>query len=349
MKYQNELETFGRETETTRTDLAEARARWDAGRLDRVRRQSAGRREPSFGFPARLGLAGAALAAAALLLFQLRPGPVDDGPVAFSEGEAVDLAFAEGINITGSAEAVIGGVEGAREIDLTSGGLRFEVTPHQGLHVGVRTEEARVQVLGTVFTVDRDGDGTRVGVERGKVQVDCVGEGTRIVTAEQSATCLSAQGYLRRGRELLGSASGEALLEAIAPAQQLPASVEVRSGLESLSISALLSAERYEPALSRAESYLADPALRGVDADAALQARQVAASAAMKVGGCERALTHLEALRAGGAALKDNVQYAACVKGDDPAAARAALEDALSQAPDEATAARIQALLDKLE
>jgi hypothetical protein len=75
------------------------------------------------------------------------------------------------------------------DIIWTSGRVRLEVPPGAGLSVAVRTPDARVDVVGTVFSVVRDAEGTHTTVERGKVRVTCAGEEPLFVTPGEGATC----------------------------------------------------------------------------------------------------------------------------------------------------------------
>ena len=61
----------------------------------------------------------------------------------------------------------------ARGIDvvLSRGGARFEVVPRHGRRFRIWVGSAYVEVIGTIFTVDRLPTGVRVSVERGVVKV----------------------------------------------------------------------------------------------------------------------------------------------------------------------------------
>jgi hypothetical protein len=71
-----------------------------------------------------------------------------------------------------------------------SGTAHLDVTPQRGLALSVRTPEAVIQVVGTVFDVHRQAHSTRVTVERGAVDVECVGNAHVLVPAGESVTCL---------------------------------------------------------------------------------------------------------------------------------------------------------------
>ena len=99
------------------------------------------------------------------------------------------LVFAWG-RITGLSERKSFSVvrDTSREFlaEMTGGAARFEVTPRAGAHVRVRTPDALVEVVGTVFTVRVTGpegqEQTEVDVERGKVRISVNGR-TTIVRA----------------------------------------------------------------------------------------------------------------------------------------------------------------------
>lgn len=326
--YQSELNAYAAETETTPTDMAIARARWEAARPDR---------RPSFWSPLKLAFTGGLAVAAAAVALQLIPSAPDNlidpqGPVALGEQAAVDVALPEGISISGEGQGVLSGTEGDRTVAMSGGTMHFEVTPNAGLHLEVTTTEGTVTVLGTVFDVSQDALGTTVSVERGKVQVDCAGRGSVYVTAAESQTCYSGQGYLENGRALQGAGeSPEAILAAIGTYSAVDTTAAQHAELEALRISSLSSLKRYDDVLSGAEAFLADEALVGAAAEhAPAELRRLAARAAIHVGQCERALPWSSALRESGEAeAVDLVQYATCVVKADPTAARAALEDAL--------------------
>jgi len=344
--YQRELDSYAAETETTPTDMAIARLRWEEARPDR--------RASPWLSPFRLVFAGGMVAAAAALLLTLLPATPDNlldpvGPVALGEQALpVDVALPEGISISGEGQGVLSGTSGDRAVALESGRMRFEVTPNAGLHLQVNTSEGTATVLGTVFDVDRGALGTTVSVERGKVQVDCEGREAVYVTAGKSETCYSAQGYLDHGRALQKAGEApEVVLDAIASAGAVDAEPAFRAELEVLRIDSLSRLSRHDEVLTGAESFLADDMLVGAAGEhRPAEMRRLAARAAAQVGGCERAMPWLDALRSGAEAEgADLVQYATCVGKSDPDAARAALEEALGMALDPKLEARIRKLL----
>lgn len=153
----------------------------------------------------------AAVGAAALLLIWLRPAPTPAPPSPVA-GAPVDveiapepppvvppmdralagpqqLALSHGVQLSGDGAGHLTHVDADTDLVWTAGRVTFDVPPGQGLSVAVRTPDARVEVVGTVFSVERGPDGTRASVERGKVRVTCVGQEPALVTAGQDLTC----------------------------------------------------------------------------------------------------------------------------------------------------------------
>ena len=102
------------------------------------------------------------------------------------------------------------------DIDWSLGRLNVSVTPEQGVDLTVRTPEAEVSVVGTVFEVRRDRLGTTVSVERGKVSVSCSEGEPMLLRADGVHTCLptTAMGLLNRALDLK-STDPDAALKAI--------------------------------------------------------------------------------------------------------------------------------------
>ncbi len=336
-RYRRELDIFAGETEVGAEDMDRARARWRASGPERRRELRLWRS------PGRLGLAAAALAAAAALYVPIAPVGVDPGTPVVLSGEAVELELREGVHISGAGEAVLSGGRGDRRVALEGGSLHFEVTPDAGLSLEVETAEGRVAVVGTVFDVSRDALGTAVAVERGVVQVDCEGGEAHLLRAGERAVCRSALGYLERGKAAGGDP--EAVLEAIAGAASLPATPAVRAALDALRLSALGRAGRHAEVLAGARAWLADGERVAAYPEESAALRRLAARSADQLGGCEEAMPWLESLRGGGAEGVDLYRYGVCLSQSDPVAARAALEDALELGLDPVLATRVGALL----
>lgn len=140
--------------------------------------------------PSRAWIGGLALAAGALLALgtsQLNPEPVVLSQALASAGQG---EITPHLQAHWQGQGLVSGTEEAPIVDWDKGSLHLELTPEQGVDLTVRTREASVAVLGTVFDVDRDVLGTTVSVTRGKVRVDCAQGSDPVLTAGQSHTCL---------------------------------------------------------------------------------------------------------------------------------------------------------------
>ena len=85
--------------------------------------------------------------------------------IRFLDGSTADLRDRSSRLETRSATA--GGID----LVLSRGGARFEVVPRHGRRFRIWVGSAYVEVIGTIFTVDRLPTGVRVSVERGVVKV----------------------------------------------------------------------------------------------------------------------------------------------------------------------------------
>lgn len=107
------------------------------------------------------------------------------------EGEtsAVQVRFADGtlVTLSGPAEASLAH-ERQKHVRLRYGLLTAEVQPQPaGAPMIVETPTARIEVLGTVFTLAAEAEQTRVSVDKGRVRVERLVDGkTQEVPAEQS-------------------------------------------------------------------------------------------------------------------------------------------------------------------
>lgn len=157
-----------------------------------------------------------------------------------------------------------GRVDGERKdlvIHWQIGTLETDVEPARGVHLAVVTDEARVVVHGTVFSVDRTALGTAATVTRGEVEVTCGVGAPVILRAGEHAWCLPmrASGELARARELRNRGAGSmVVLGVIERGANLPdASPAVLGELLALRIDVLVAAGDDVNALISAEQYLA--------------------------------------------------------------------------------------------
>jgi hypothetical protein len=174
-----------------------------------------------------------------------------------------------GVRLVYTGAGEIGGTAQAPRLQWRRGSLRVEVDPAEHLALEVHTEEGRVRVLGTIFTVERDALGTRVSVERGHVAVDCAGGASSELTAGGAGECLpaTAPGLLGRARHLLEAGAPTALVIDALDRGQALAGPETFDGreLQALRVRALLQAGDTPGACAAAATY---PGVRGGGDDA---------------------------------------------------------------------------------
>lgn len=254
MDHEHPLKTFARET----TFHEEERVRYD--RL--IRQARAPKPSPwAIPWPAlSLGLAGAAMAA----FFALRaaePTPVSLAMSAGAESTALTTTLGEHVAVEYSGVGQASGTSQAPRIDWESGVATFSVTPGEGIDLLVRTPEADVRVLGTIFDVERSALGTEVRVKRGKVSVTCQDGTAKVLTPTDAPhTCMptTAAGHLGRARALqAASASSDLTLQAtaagLAASDLTPAT---RAELHAVRLEVFTSLASWPQALEEARSYL---------------------------------------------------------------------------------------------
>lgn len=269
----------------------------------------------------------AAVAAAALLTVQLWPEgarPVEqvldsEVAVAPSTQPATDaaaprpqaVAVSDDVHLAVQGRGRVTGDTRDVHVAWESGTIGVEVTPEQGIQLEVRTDEARVRVVGTGFDVTRDALGTSVSVSHGRVEVVCEGGDSAVfLGVGESRVCLprTAGGMLGRARALQdqGAALSEqaaAVTAGIALAEPGPVLAELRG----LNLDVLLRQGDNDGALALAERMLADgdPVRRG-------EALAVAARIHVLNGDCAGADAWLRELAAAGALPADDPARAAC-------------------------------------
>ncbi len=164
-------------------------------RVDRIARAVARPSAPAPAWP-RWSLATAALAAAAWLLWPQPVAPLSE-----------DLRSTEVVTRTLPADGIVLRYAGAghledHDVQWASGTLDVEVPPDQGLNLAVHTREAKVEVVGTGFVVERSARGTDVSVRHGRVRVTCVGADPVLLDPGMAQNCppVSAAALLARAR-----------------------------------------------------------------------------------------------------------------------------------------------------
>ena len=117
------------------------------------------------------------------------------------------------LDVVGTGE--ISGTDDALTVEWESGTLEASVVPHSGVAMSVRTDEATVNVVGTIFSVKRDLLGTTIGVNEGRVQVSCEDGWTGILGAEETHICqpTSATGLLGRSEALIDAGADSMVLQ----------------------------------------------------------------------------------------------------------------------------------------
>ena len=329
-----ELEQFHNETRARPAELATIRRRLKAVKPQRDR--------PPL-YLLSLGIAGAMAAGSLVML--LPPEPIQQtlSAESWSEVQAHDnvlLAF--------SGQGDLHAKGRVHNIDWKNGRLKVSVTPKQGIDLTVRTPEARVAVIGTVFEVRRDTLGTTITVERGKVEVSCGEEPSLMLTAEQgSHTCMpvTAMGLLNRAQDL----------KTTDPVSALDA---IESGLEKVDFTSpdfddlhYRAAEiHYRAGRPRAALKSARASLSGGDATYTVEAHRLAAEQGWKLEGCEEATAHLTWLAEEDHATANEFGLLAqCTEDTDPAAAVKWLESAEAKTTDPGFKEMIRSKIDKLQ
>lgn len=219
--------------------------------LARVRR----RRRPQ---RARAWLLVPAVAAAAAALLWSRPEPVEellraDVPTATVLTPEVRLAYEGDGDALGTRDDLV--------IRWQLGRLETEVEPHQGVRLVVVTEEARVTVKGTTFTVERSALGTTTTVRHGQVEVACGSDPARTVTDGERVECLPARasGRLARARaQRQSGAPAEVVLATLDGGLALTGPTDpVRGELLATRLDVLVATGDYPAARQAAADYLA--------------------------------------------------------------------------------------------
>lgn len=197
--------------------------------------------------------------AVALLLAVMGPRSRPLEPLEMTSPRGAQLSVSTDVKLDFAGQGRIAGTESAPRIAWRSGRVRAQVTPDQGIDLRVETPDAEVRVVGTIFSVDRDALGTRVEVEKGKVEVRCVDGSVRFVVPGEVAWCEpgTAAGLLARARKL--QADGAALasiLTSVDAGLELQASSAVQTELRWVRAESLRSHGRTAAAVRTAAAAL---------------------------------------------------------------------------------------------
>jgi hypothetical protein len=184
---------------------------------------------------AAFGLAAVGAAAAAFVLLLQRGDSPGSAPLQTSRivtndasshvefgGAALDVAPRSVLVVSGSDESGV-------LVVLESGSVRCAVAPREGRSpFAVQSGDVRVEVVGTIFTVTRDGDETQVEVAEGTVRVLRAGEAALVHAGERwPASPLASAGDVAESDDEI--VIGEDETEAITRKRPRSRSVEPRA------------------------------------------------------------------------------------------------------------------------
>lgn len=239
----------------------------DVAAVDRVRRHAlAAEAPPDRGRRALPWIAAAAFAGLACVAGWLGAHWRGEPDLALSETLAGPgaVAVSPDVRLAFDGTGSVGGTPRAPEIHWTSGRVHVEVTPARGIALVVDTREARVEVVGTGFDVERSALGTEVSVAHGRVNVRCADASAGSLGPGERMVCLptTAAAWMGRARALAAAGAADAdVLDAIdhglarcaEPSPELGELLVLRLGV-------LLDAGRPDEARATAERYLASGA-----------------------------------------------------------------------------------------
>jgi len=266
---------YAEATEATPTDLTRLRAQL------RARQAVATPRWPALWVPT------VALAAAALVTVAVVDRTPDPVTASFDNTRGKVIQAGPGVQLTVNGTGELTGTEQAPLLAWSAGTVDVSVEPGAGLDVRVQTDEALVQVVGTVFSVDRGPLGTTVGVTRGQVAVTCTNAAEQQVTADQSVTCwpTTAPGLLGRAQALRdqGDAPPE-ILHTVEKGLGLAPSSAIHTELSALRVVLLSEGPDLSAAVDAAASHLARP-----EAGRRAEIARMGAALGYQIAGCEGA------------------------------------------------------------
>lgn len=269
-----------------------------------------------------LTLAVAAAAAVATVLVPQGSVPAQERSLELSSttGHTEAVAWSQNVRFTFDGTGSVHGKPDDLVIDWQDGTLHAEVVPGTGTGLTVTTDEATVDVVGTVFEVHRDALGTVTTVSRGKVRVTCSDGWSGSVTPESGPqTCAPTRPAMLLGRASTlrdrGQSAGEVLSALDRGLELAPEESAIRGELLALRMEVLSDAGRYPEAIRDAEAY------RALGGPRSVEVTRFAAWLALSHGGCEQGVPYLEAL-AEQATSEDRILLAECLVATDPHRAR---------------------------
>lgn len=247
--------------------------------------------------------------------------------------ESVLSTPAPGVQLEYSGWGFLSGSERQPRLQWGAGSLHVEVAPGEGIDLRIETPNGEVQVVGTVFDVHVDDLGTRVSVDRGKVQVSCELGATSLLTADEETTCVrTSSANLLTFADMARARGGSStrILSLVDQGLALePESREVRDSLRLVRFEQLMQLHRTTAARSAADDYLANP-----DAARRVDVLRTTAKLAFADGSCPEALPYLAALANTDAAEADDlVPLARCLGRADPSKALQLLTRAEAMQP----------------
>jgi ferric-dicitrate binding protein FerR (iron transport regulator) len=296
---------------------------------------------------APIGIGGLALAAALVWLL-VRPVSPQTQELDLVSAEWTREQVHQDVQLHFEGRGELAATGKTHDITWQEGLLKVSVTPEQDIQLNVKTPEAMVSVVGTVFAVDRDLTGTTVSVERGRVSVRCGAGEAHLLQPEDGpmfcqTTSPAGLAVLTRERVEAGDNEG-ALLVSAEGLSLAPPNSYATADLHWQRTIVFMKQRDWPMALSSAELLLETG-----QSSFAVSGHQAAALAGRESGGCDSAQPHLHWLAdAGEASPTELAHLADCTAASDPEQAAAWLQDALGAAEDPALQTQLQQRLDQL-
>jgi uncharacterized protein (TIGR03435 family) len=180
---------------------------------------SAFRRKPVQFAAAAVLVVAAAIATAILwrpadtALYRIVEGDVRvNGTIRSNGGGGAVLALSDGsrVEMRSHTELSFERADDGLRIRLNAGGIIVNAAKQRTGHLYVQTKDMTVSVVGTVFVVNADEDGSRVAVIEGEVNVQQGATEKKLRTGDQVATSLSLLPSLPLGEDIAWSRNAEA-------------------------------------------------------------------------------------------------------------------------------------------